>query len=175
MISKPLRERLSFAALSVFLAWHTAAMLFAPAPENSAVAVALRPVFQPYLSLLRQDNRWDFFAPTVDPGTNLRYTLEDAAGNRQTFAATQDLSWYHPNYFWYRSWFYAVIDDPETYAEPAAAFFCRQHAALHPVAIEFAKDEQSFFAAEDYLNGKLPTDPEFFTETELDRLKCPAS
>jgi hypothetical protein len=175
MIPKPLRERMIFAAMSVFLAWHTAAMLFAPAPDNSVIALALRPVFQPYLSLLRQDNTWDFFAPTVDPGTNLRYTLEDAAGNRQTFVPTQELSWYHPKYFWYRSWYYAVIAEPDIYAEGLAALFCRQHAALHPVTIEFTKDEQLFFAAEDYSSGKLPTDSEFITETDIDRVKCPAS
>ena len=81
MISKPLRERLTYTAMSVFLAWHTVAMVLAPAPDNSVIAIALRPLFQPYLSLLRQDNRWDFFAPTVETGTELRYTLEDAAGN----------------------------------------------------------------------------------------------
>ena len=63
MISKSLRERLTYTAMSVFVAWHTAAMLFAPAPDNSVIAIALRPVFQPYLSLFRLDNTWDFSAP----------------------------------------------------------------------------------------------------------------
>ena len=84
------------------------------------------------------------------------------------------MSWYHPNYFWYRSWYYGVIDETDTYAEGAAAFFCRKHAALHPVAITFAKYDRLYFAADDHLSGKLPTDPEFLTETELNRATCPA-
>jgi hypothetical protein len=175
MISKPLRDRLTYTAMSVFLAWHTAAMLLAPAPDNSVIAIALRPLFQPYLSLLRQDNRWDFFAPTVENGTHLGYTVEDAAGKSQTFVPTRELSWYHPNYFWYRSWYYGIIDETDTYAEGAAAFFCHKHAALQPVAITFAMYDRSYFAADDRRSGKSPTDPEFLTETVLSRETCPHS
>ena len=44
MISKPWRERLTYTAMSVFVAWHAAATIFAPAPQNSVIAIALRPV-----------------------------------------------------------------------------------------------------------------------------------
>jgi hypothetical protein len=175
MISKPLRERLTYVVMSVFVAWQATATLLAPAPDNGVIAIALRPVFQPYLSLLRQDNTWDFFAPTVENGTELRYILEDAAGREQTFTPTRELSWYHPNYFWERSWYYAIIDDTDTSAESAAAFFCRKHATLHPVAITFAKFDRLYFAAADRLSGKSPTDPEFLDETVLSRVPCPHS
>jgi len=175
MISKPVRERLTYGVMSVFVVWHTAATLLAPAPENGVIAIALRPFFQPYLSLLRLDNSWDFFAPSVENGTDFRYTIEDAAGNHQTFVPTRELSWYHPNYFWSRSWYYGIIDETDTFAEGAATFFCRKHAALHPVAITFARYDRSYFAADDLLSGKSPTDPEFLTEEVLSRVTCPPS
>ena len=175
MISKSLRERLTYTVLSVFVAWHTAAMLIAPAPDNSVIAIALRPVFQPYLSLFRLDNTWDFFAPSVENGAELRYVIEDAAGTRHTFAPTRELSWYHPSYFWYRSWYYGIMDETDTYAEGATAFFCRKHAALHPVSITFAEYQQSDFAREDHLAGKHPTDPEFVTAKVLKTIPCPSS
>ena len=49
MITKLLRERLTYTAMSVFVAWHAAATVIAPAPDNSVIAIALRPIFQPYL------------------------------------------------------------------------------------------------------------------------------
>jgi hypothetical protein len=175
MISKSWRERLTYTAMSVFVAWHTAAMLFAPAPDNSVIAIALRPVFQPYLSLFRLDNTWDFFAPSVENGAELRYVIEDAAGARHRFAPTRELSWYHPTYFWYRSWYYGVMDEADTYAEGAAEFFCRKHAALRPVSITFFEYQQGNFAPEDHLAGKLPTDDEFVTVKTVKRVPCPSS
>src|SRR5262245_640379 len=134
MIAKPLRERLIYGALSVFLAWHTLATIIAPAPDNSVIMVAVRPIFQPYLSLFRLDNPWDFFAPSVSRGSLFRYVVEDASGGRQTFTPAQDLNWYHPQYFWQRARYYAIMDAPDTYADDAAALLCRKHAAMRPIA-----------------------------------------
>ena len=85
------------------------------------------------------------------------------------------MSWYHPSYFWYRSWYYGIIDETDTYAEGATAFFCRKHAKLHPVSITFAEYQQSDFAREDHLAGKHPTDPEFVTAKVLKTIPCPSS
>ena len=175
MIAKRWRERLTYAAMSVMVAWHAAATVIAPAPANSVIAVTLRPIFEPYLSLFRLDNPWDFFAPTVEYGSELRYVIDDANGTRHTFVPTQDLSWYHPGYFWFRSWYYGIMDDPDVYAESAAAWFCRQHAALRPVLITFAEYQQKDFAPEDHLSGKRPMDPEFATAKVLKRVPCPNS
>jgi hypothetical protein len=175
MISKLSRERLTYAAMSVFLAWHTAAMVIAPAPDSSSMVVALRPIFEPYLKLFRLDNPWDFFAPTVEYGSELRYTVDDAAGASHTFTATDSLSWYHPDYFWSRSWYYGIMDDPDIYAEGAAAALCRKHAQLRPAAITFMEYQHSFFGADDHLEGKHPTDPEFVTAKFVKRVPCPGS
>ena len=175
MISKPWRERMTYTAMSVFLAWHTAATVIAPAPENSVIALTVRPVFGPYLKLFRLENPWDFFAPSVEYGAELRYVIEDAAGTRHTFVPSGALSWYHPSYFWFRSWYYGIMDDADIYAESAAATFCRQHPALRPVAITFEEHQQQDFTPEDHLSGKRPTDPEFVTAKVLKRVPCPTS
>jgi hypothetical protein len=51
MISKQWRERLGYAAMSVFVGWHTLAMVVAPAPEESALVKSLHGLLQPYLAL----------------------------------------------------------------------------------------------------------------------------
>jgi hypothetical protein len=173
VITSPWRERSIYAAMSAFVAWHATATILAPAPDNSVIAIALRPIFQPYLSLFRLDNTWDFFAPSVENGAELRYIIEDAAGKRQTFTPTRELSWYHPNYFWHRSWYYAIMDETDTYAAGGAEHFCRKHAALRPVAVTFAEYQQSDFAPEDQLDGKHPWDSEFVSVNVLKRVPCP--
>jgi hypothetical protein len=170
-----LRQRVTYIALSAFLAWHTVAMILAPAPDESVIAQSLRPLFQPYLTFFRLDDTWDFFAPTVGHGSQLRYTIEDAAGRSHTFIPTDALSWYSPNYFWARSWYYAIIDTPDVYLDAAVATLCRQHASLHPTAITLMEYQEGDFAPEDHLAGKTPMDPEFVTVNVLKREQCPHS
>ena len=81
LTSKPARERLAFAALSLLIVWHTIAMAIASAPESEIIASA-RLLFHPYLTLFRLDNNWGFFAPTVELGGQFRYVVEDGAGQR---------------------------------------------------------------------------------------------
>ena len=76
------RERAAYLAMSGFLAWHTLAIVVAPAPDGSVVAESLRAAMQPYLTFFRLDNAWDFFAPVIGPGSELRYFTENEAGER---------------------------------------------------------------------------------------------
>ena len=172
MISKPWRERLTYVAMSAFVGWHTLAMVIAPAPDSSVIVQSVRGLFQPYLTLFRLDNLWDFFAPTVGKGSQFRYIVEDGAGNRHTFVPAADLSWFHPGYFWFRSWYYAIIETPELYADSAAALLCRKHAALHPISITLLEIQEGDFTRDDQLDGKHPMDPEFITVNTLKRATC---
>ena len=172
MISQLWRERLTYIAMSAFVAWHTLAMVIAPAPNVSAVETSLRSVFQPYLSLFRLDNQWDFFAPNPNRLAEFRYTIEDAAGNRHTFVPASELSWLRPEDIWFKSWHYAIFEAPEVHTEFAAALLCRKHAELHPVSITLLQALQEDFAPDDYLEGKRPLDPEFVTVTTLKRAQC---
>jgi hypothetical protein len=157
--------------MSLFVAWHTFAIIVAPAPSNS-LTDSFRRVLQPYLTLFRLDNEWGFFAPNIGAGTLFRYVIEDKAGGTHTFNPAEQLSWYHPNYFWFRSWYYAIMDDPDLYADDAAARLCKEHADLQPVAITLMEVEEKEFKSSDLLAGKVRTDPEFYTVTTIKRDKC---
>ena len=64
MTAKVWRERVTYTAMSLFVAWHTLAMVVAPAPSTSDLIKGLRIVLDPYLHFFKLDNEWGFFAPT---------------------------------------------------------------------------------------------------------------
>jgi hypothetical protein len=166
-----LRQRLGYLVMSLFVAWHTLAIAVAPAPSN-ALTESLRKVLQPYLTLFRLDDKWDFFAPNIGAGSLFRYVIEDQAGWKHTFTPAEKLSWIHPGYLWFRFWYYAIMENPELYADDAAARFCRMHADLHPVDITLLELREKEFTPSDLLAGKQRTDPEFYTVTTIKRDKC---
>ena len=172
MIAKPWRERLAYAAMSAFIIWHTAAMVLAPAPGNSGLVQSVRAVFDPYLTLLRLDNQWDFFAPNVGKGSLLRYVIRDAAGEGHAFVPLQRWSWVHPSYIWFHDWYDTVLDHPEEYGEAFAKLLCKEHAALNPVSVVLQDVEEQDFSPEDLLDGKHPLDPEFVKITPVKNVRC---
>lgn len=173
MIWKRWRQRLTYLAMSAFVAWHTLAMVIAPAPDSGVLVQTSRAVLQPYLTLFRLDNPWNFFAPTIG-GSQLRYSVKDAAGALHTYTPTEQLNWFRPEFIWFRDWHYAIIDNPELYADRAGALLCRKHASLRPVSITFMEYEEGSFTAADQLSGKHPMDPEFITVNTVKTVECPA-
>ncbi len=167
-----IRQRLTYLIMSLFVTWQTLVMIVAPAPD-SYLSDAIRKVLQPYMSLLRLDSQWDFFAPNVGEGSRLRVIVEDKDGGQHTFNPAQQLSWFHPSYFWVRGWYYAIMDNPELYADAAIARFCKQHAALHPAAITLIEMQEERFTREDELAGEDRTDPKFFTAKTIKHAQCP--
>jgi hypothetical protein len=174
MISQKLRTRLVYLAMSALVTWHTLAMVLAPAPDSDVTRL-VRVALQPYLTFFRLDNQWDFFAPTVGEGSRLRYDIQDKAGKVHVFLPADELHWYHPNFLWFRSWYYRIMDDPENYAESAAAVLCRKHAALQPLAITFYEILEERYTRDDYLAGKQRMDPGFFSVQLLRGVRCPDS
>jgi hypothetical protein len=172
MVSKQWRERLSYTAMSVFLGWHTLAMVIAPAPQASETVQALRLLLDPYLTLFELDHTWQFFSPDVARGDQLRYVIKDASGQSHTFVPSAKWRWFHPGIL---GWDESILDDPNVYGHSLAAFFCREHASLGPVSISLLKVEEKDFTPADHLNGKHPLDPEFITVRTLKRFKCPRS
>ena len=172
MISSEWRQRLIYTAMSVFVAWHTLALVVAPAPD-SAMAQSFRDLLHPYLVLFRLDNKWDFYAPEIAHGRQFRYDIEGASGNHHSFVPTEELSWCHPDYWWFRAWYDAVMDYPETYADHFAALLCRKHAALHPISIDLLMLQVGDFSPEDYLSGKHPLDSDFVSLTTVKHVICP--
>lgn len=169
-----LRGRLVFMAMSAFVVWHTLAILIPPSYRNSALTQPLLSVFRPYLTLLRLNNRWDFYAPVVNTGTQLRYVVESADGHRRIFTPSDEWSWYHPGYFWFRAWDDAVIGNPDRFGDRAIALICWKHAALRPTAITLRLVVQQDFTPEDHLAGRHPMDPEFVITSTLKHGRCPS-
>jgi len=174
MISKAWRGRATYAAMSLFVAWHSLAMLVGPAPDTSEGLSGLRALLHPYLMLFAMDNQWDFFAPSINAGYKLDYEIESQDGTTHTFVPENDLNWYRPSFIWFTEWRDAIVDNPELHALAAATPFCREHAALRPAAVTLVKIEQKEFWPQDYLDGKRPFDPDFVTERMLKRVPCPA-
>ncbi|HSP51173.1 MAG TPA: hypothetical protein VLN61_13545 [Pseudolabrys sp.] len=177
MILNAWRQRLTYTVMSVFVAWHSLAIVVAPAPESSVTVKGLRILLQPYLTLLRLDNAWNFFAPTVGnifTFRQFRYVIEDKAGEKLTFIPGAEFSGLNPSYFWFRAWHGAIIDNPEDYADIAAALYCRKHASLHPVSITLLEIQAKYFTQNDFLAGKQRWDPEFVTMNTIEHVKCPA-
>jgi hypothetical protein len=175
MTAKQWRQRCVFTLLSAFVTWHTFAMVVAPVSQKSAAAQLARRILDPYLTLFRLDNAWDFYAPIVGTGQELRYAVVDADGKRSTFVATAGLKSWHPHFWWYRAWHNALIESPDIYGDYFATLQCRNHAAMHPASVDLVKIEQKEFSRQDYLDGKDPAAAEFLTETALRSVKCPQS
>jgi hypothetical protein len=174
MISTEWRKRVTYTAMSAFVAWHTLAMVVAPMPQTSATSQGLRVLLQPYLSLLRLDNPWNFFAPTFGNlnMSQFRYVIEDKAGEKLSFMPETEFSGFTPSYFWFRGWYTAIIENPEDYADIAADYYCRKHASLRPVSITLLEIEENDFTRADFLAGKQRWDPEFVTEKTIKHVKC---
>lgn len=110
--SRQWRERLSYAAMSLLVIWHTLAMVVAPSPD-SELTWSARKLFEPYLTLFMLENGWSFFAPDVSSHPEFRYIVEDAAGQRHTFVPSE--RWNQFRLTWVRDWYryMRVMDFPE--------------------------------------------------------------
>jgi hypothetical protein len=172
MISEPWRKRLIYALMSLFVTWHTLAIVVGPTPDSSEIMQLLRPVLYPYLTLFRLDNRWDFYAPEIGNRHQFRYVVVDGSGRRHLFRPADELNWFHPTYWWFRAWYDAIMNFPDDYAKLAATFFCRKHETLHPIEITFLKVDEQDFSPADHLDGKHPLDAPFVSVSTLKRVKC---
>ena len=173
MILKTWRDRLMYLAASLFLGWHTIAMVLAPVPENNVIVQTFRDVFQPYLVLTGIDTTWDFFSPIGD-SYQFRYVIEDADGVEYTFTPIAEVNWLTPTHRLYERIFTELMRTPDVYGGYFTKFFCRKHAALKPVAVTLLNIEEGEYWPEDYLRGKRRAiDPEYFTVNTLLRADCP--
>jgi hypothetical protein len=173
MISKRWRDRLAYSAMSLFVGWHTIAIMLAPVPRNNEIVQSFRVLFHPYLTLAGLDGTWDFFSP-IGSSYQFRYQIEDADGNEHIFTPITEVNWFTPTHRWYERIYEELMISPDVYGDYFAKFFCRKHASLRPVAISLLNIDQHEFWPEDYLRGKVRTrDPEYFTVNTLLRADCP--
>jgi len=163
---------LGYAAMSSLVVWHTLAMV-AGASSEIPLAETARSILHPYMTLLRMDNHWGFFAPNVGTGSQFSYVVEDSSGARHSFVPADKLSRFHPTSIWDRDRYKMVMNHPETYGEAAVASLCQEHASLQPVSITLLEIDQKDFWPADRLAGKQPFDPEFVDVKTLKTIPCP--
>jgi len=181
--SKPWRGRLIYTVMSVFVGWHTIAILAGPVPDVDSgrwprlnvVFDAIRTPFKPYLTSFRLDGSWGFFAPNVRNSSWFRYVVEDAIGKRHVYEPTMPLRRFDPLFFRIEHQYLELMDYPEEVGDSAAAMLCRKHASLQPVAISYVEVKQKDFRPDDYRSGKGPLDAAFVTVNPLKRVECPGS
>jgi hypothetical protein len=173
MTSELWRKRLLYTVMSLFVAWHSLALIIPPLPDNSDSIQFLRSILNPYLTLFRLDNGWAFFAPDVGKGQQLHYIVEDAARKDHKIVPYGDRGPFDPAAIWYRIWYDVVIDMPDDYAQGAGDIFCRKHADMNPVAITLLRVDEQEFTPADHLAGKHPLDPEFVQVSTVKRVACP--
>jgi hypothetical protein len=167
-------KSLIYLVMSLVVAWHSAAIMLSPLPENSGALRWARSYLNPYLALFRLDNRWSFFAPEVGKQRVFRYIVEDAEGKEHTFEPLNEHSWSFPRYVLWRQFKYlydSIMSDPEAYV-PVVALLCRQHASLKPVAVSFVQVQELDFWAEDYLKGHRPLQPDYVQVIRLTNTSC---
>jgi hypothetical protein len=171
---KQWRGRLTYAAMSLLVVWHTLAMVVAPSPD-SVISQSARSLFEPYLTLFLLESTWSFYAPDMRVEPEFRYVVEDASGEHHTFVPAEKVSRYHPIDIWVKDWYIYVMDHPKTYSKPVAAYLCREHASLHPTSITLLEIDQREFWPADQLSGKSPFDFEFLEKKTLATVPCPKS
>ena len=174
IVAKQWRERLIYLAMSLFLAWHTIAMVLGPMPD-SEISRSLRVLWQPYLILFRLESTWSFFAPEIGKHFQFRYVIGGADGKKYTFVPANDLNRFHPSYRWYKDMYQLVfIGSPEIFGDNPIVLLCRKHALLHPISVTLiqVKEERDFWP-QHHLDGKHPLNPEFATESLLRSKACP--
>ncbi len=175
MNSTPWRQRLTYVVMSLFVAWHTLAMIISPAPNGSEIVASLRFFFHPYLALFRLETPWNFFAP-VGKHAQFRYVIEDAAGTKHSFTPTEEPARSLSGYVWWREFKYlydGIMASPEFRGDGAGALLCQRHAALNPVSVALLEVDEQNYGTVDELLGKYPLDPPYAVVVPLRVVACP--
>jgi hypothetical protein len=168
------RSRLKMLAMSLVVGWQALAILVAPAPSDSEIVGALRHVLQPYLSLLRLDNGWSFFAP-IGKHSQFRYVIKDGQGIDHVFVPTEEPATSISKYVWWREWKYlfdGIMSTAQERAATVGTLLCREHPELNPLFVTLLEIREQNYLPQDVLNGKRPLDPEFVAVNPLARVPC---
>jgi hypothetical protein len=174
MTSMQWRERLTYLAMSLVVAWHSTALIVAPMPNGSTMAQTFGALLQPYLSLLRLDNQWNFFVP-VGRHAQFRYVVEDAAGKQHVFTPVDEASGSVARYVMWREFKYlyeGVMEAPAIRGERITTLLCQKHAALNPASVTLLQVQELDFWPDDYLRGRRPLEPEFTFVSTLTHIMC---
>ncbi len=172
MIPQRLRGLISYVLMSVFVVWHAICVVVGPAPQDSQIAQALRPMVGSYLKLISLDVKWGFFAP-IGGASEFRYIVRDSAGTSHLFRPTSKLAWYDPGNLWIIDRYRVARQLPGVYGDLLIAEYCQKHSSLKPVEIRLLEVEQhKDLLPSDHLAGKHPLDAQFATTQTLRTGPC---
>jgi hypothetical protein len=167
--------RLKYLAMSFVVVWHTLAIVIAPAPTGGEMVQFFRSLEQPYLTLLKMDNQWSFFAPKVGRGGEARYVVEASDGRRLVFEPSEMPRESLSHLFLWREWKYffdKLNDSADTRGYLVAGLLCKKYGDLKPVSISFLRVEERDFSAEDYRQGFRPFDSRFINVRTVAKFDC---
>ena len=169
------RQKILYLIASVFLIWHTFALLIGPAPQ-SYIRDNLLGIYEPYLSVFRLNNAWAFYAPEPDLGGVLNYKVLDNDGNEHQFDIYHDyLDRWSASYFRYNAFFNNIewnSAEYRRYRKSYIQYLCRKHSNLSPKSIALIRIAQIPLSPEDYINGARPLDPDFTESRPSEPTRC---
>lgn len=140
----------------------------------------LSKIYYNYLSVLRLNRAWPFYAPNPQLGIIMRYETVDAHGKSQVHPLTEAYGRYQHAYARYSNVFVYLFEYPDYTRErgfdkSVARYICEQHKQEDVREINFIVLNQKIFTHEDYQNGKDPLDPEFVERKVFGPYSCDES
>lgn len=164
------RRRVGYVVGSVFLLWHTTAILLGPWPASYWRAQVYAP-FQNYLTLFFGENMWAFFAPGAIFGQLVRYEVETPSGS---FSGdlTRNLPHRDPNYFRMTAMWDKASSNYAGYERSYARHLCAALAHLQPTKLRFVGFSLKSLPPRLYLEGRRPLDDDMLKRSERPWYDC---
>ena len=164
------RRRLGYLFGSIFLFWHTTAVLMGPWPDSYLKRQFYAP-FQGYLTLFFGENWWAFFAPGALFGLTAEYEVQTPNG-LISGPLTLALKKSDPNYFRLASMWDRTTTHYSDYVRSYGRYVCLRLKKEHPDQVRFITKAQKQLPMMLYLSGRRPREKEFLNTVELPWMKC---
>ena len=168
----PSVKTLKLVAASVFVVWHTLAIVLAPAPASAAV-LALYRFTRPYVHFFNLNNQWKYFV-RIGYGGNVDYAVDGAEGEKARFTMPPQYDHRNLAYFQYFHIQNELFggNPPQDLLKDLAHYYCRKHAVLNPRRVEFILRIQKEIKPDDFAKGFSPSDATFVREATLAPVEC---
>ena len=168
---------LGLVAASIFIVYHVVGIAFVGPAADSYIRNKMWPYYETYLSALRIDGGWSFYAPDPSYGTIISYEAISEGGEKQIYPLSHKRPKIERGYFLYTNFFNYALNDPaeaaeKGYIDSMVRYLCDQNSDFPAHEITFIEQSQTAFRYTDYLNGHRPLDPEFLEETRHGPYTC---
>ena len=173
-----LRERarpLFLFVASLFLIWHTVAIIFVGPGPDSYLLTKVKPLFTPYLKLFQLNNYWGFYTAPDDYGKLLSYEIVTGSDTKKHFELTKGLRRSDPVYFRYTASFANFLwgtEQADKLLQGFALHLCAAHSDLAPQSLSFLVDNQTKLSRENYVHGARPLDADRLSREIIGPISC---